>query len=675
MTSLYSPNLRIELIGTGEQAGTWGSTTNTNLGTLIESAISGYQPVTVTSASQYLTASNGAADQSRNMVIELQPDGVFNADFTIAIPPAEKYYVIKNSTTKKATIAVSQYPNQASPLTGGTTVDVPASQTMILFSDATNVAAGITYVKTLSADTLTLATPLSAASGGLPTQTNFASCFLTTDGTTAAWGTVGIKTVLVATTAALPYPFSGLQAPDGIDGVNPLAVGNRVLVKDQGAGNESQNGIWVVASGNWTRAKDADTDLELAGVIVNVQAGTLNGGKQFATSFKATDGNINANTWASIEPLPSQTNSAYQFLTTNGTVASWASPASKIVAYTTTANLTSLSGTPGSGIDGGVTLTTGDRILVKNQTTTSQNGIYVVNTSGSWARAADANSAEEIAGSIVIVQRGTTFGGTQWTTTFKSTDTLDSPTLGLMPWSALVTTATAGGVTTFSGGTTGLTPNTATPGAITLAGTLGVANGGTGATTLTGIVKGNGTGAFTTAVSGTDFKTINSNSILGSGNISIATGLTSVTINTNTGSGLSGGGTGSTFTLSNTGALSIKGQSSDTAKTGAVLLDSLESFGKSLGAATNTDGYQMFPGGLIINWGYVPSSAGSGPSVSFTKPYVTACFNVSLTCIVLGDTGGVLDDFPVVASAPSLTGFTLSQNTGKNGTYWIAIGK
>lgn len=59
--------------------------------------------------------------------------------------------------------------------------------------------------------------------------------------------------------------------------------------------------------------------------------------------------------------------------------------------------------------------------------------------------------------------------------------------------------APATGVTTFSAGTTGLTPSTATSGAITLSGTLGVANGGTGATSITGIVLGNGTSAFTAA--------------------------------------------------------------------------------------------------------------------------------------------------------------------------------
>lgn len=60
-----------------------------------------------------------------------------------------------------------------------------------------------------------------------------------------------------------------------------------------------------------------------------------------------------------------------------------------------------------------------------------------------------------------------------------------------------VATSAADGVTTISFGSTGLTPSTATSGAVTVAGTLAVANGGTGATSLTGVVKGNGTSAFT----------------------------------------------------------------------------------------------------------------------------------------------------------------------------------
>lgn len=98
MASTYSPNLRLELIGTGEQQGTWGTTTNTNLGTLLEEAIGGYVSVTVSDVGDTtLTASNGAADQSRNMVIELT--GTISAARNVICPAIEKLYVVKNATS------------------------------------------------------------------------------------------------------------------------------------------------------------------------------------------------------------------------------------------------------------------------------------------------------------------------------------------------------------------------------------------------------------------------------------------------------------------------------------------------------------------------------------------------------------------------------------------------
>ena len=98
MASTFSPNLRLELIGTGEQQGTWGSTTNTNLGTLLEEAIGGYVSVTVlNSGDTTLTTVNGGADESRNMVVELT--GTISANRTVICPAIEKLYVVKNSTT------------------------------------------------------------------------------------------------------------------------------------------------------------------------------------------------------------------------------------------------------------------------------------------------------------------------------------------------------------------------------------------------------------------------------------------------------------------------------------------------------------------------------------------------------------------------------------------------
>lgn len=92
----------------------------------------------------------------------------------------------------------------------------------------------------------------------------------------------------------------------------------------------------------------------------------------------------------------------------------------KSVKVATTANILSLSGV--QTIDG-VVLNAGDRILVKNQTTTSQNGIYEVSGT-TWARVAGANTAAELAGATVSVDQGTANAGKIFSTTFKTTDTV-----------------------------------------------------------------------------------------------------------------------------------------------------------------------------------------------------------------------------------------------------------
>lgn len=129
MASTFSPNLRLELIGTGEQQGTWGITTNTNLGTLIEQAVCGYASVTVDDAGNtILTVSNGEPDESRNMVIELV--GVITADRTVICPAIEKIYVVKNSTSGGHDITFK--------VTGQTGVVVPNGETVFVYVDGTD---------------------------------------------------------------------------------------------------------------------------------------------------------------------------------------------------------------------------------------------------------------------------------------------------------------------------------------------------------------------------------------------------------------------------------------------------------------------------------------------------------------------------------------------------------
>lgn len=82
----------------------------------------------------------------------------------------------------------------------------------------------------------------------------------------------------------------------------------------------------------------------------------------------------------------------------------------------------------GQTIDG-VTLATGDRILIKNQTTGSENGIYLVPASGSPTRTTDADSGAELVNASVYISEGTTQADTQWTCTTNATITVGSTSL------------------------------------------------------------------------------------------------------------------------------------------------------------------------------------------------------------------------------------------------------
>lgn len=136
MSSTYSPNLRIELIGTGDQSGSWGTTTNTNLGTLIEDGISGYVAVSVTAANQALTANNGAADQARNAVLALTT--TTGADFAAYAPPTAKQYTIYNASSFTATIYNSTVLGNTTA--AGVGVAIPTGKIVTVWTDGTDFA-------------------------------------------------------------------------------------------------------------------------------------------------------------------------------------------------------------------------------------------------------------------------------------------------------------------------------------------------------------------------------------------------------------------------------------------------------------------------------------------------------------------------------------------------------
>jgi hypothetical protein len=128
LPSSYSQTLRIELIGAGEQDGTWGTTTNSNLGTLIEQAITGVETITMIDADYTLTAYNGLTDESRNAVLVV--GGTNTAVRDVIAPAVEKIYVIRNNTSGGFGVRIKT--------SSGTGITIPTSATQIVYCNGTD---------------------------------------------------------------------------------------------------------------------------------------------------------------------------------------------------------------------------------------------------------------------------------------------------------------------------------------------------------------------------------------------------------------------------------------------------------------------------------------------------------------------------------------------------------
>ncbi len=175
MSSTYSPDLRIELIGTGDQAGVWGATTNNNLAYVLEQSVAGYVSVAVASANQALTYINGgtstAADnQAVHASIALTTST--GANFAVYAPPASKQYTVYNASSYVATIYNSTVIGNTTA--AGTGVAIPAGKTMTVWSDGTNFSQQNTHLNSPSFTTPALGTPASGTltnATGLPIST------------------------------------------------------------------------------------------------------------------------------------------------------------------------------------------------------------------------------------------------------------------------------------------------------------------------------------------------------------------------------------------------------------------------------------------------------------------------------------------------------------------------
>ena len=197
MSSTYSDNLKIELIGSGDQAGNWGSTTNTNLGTLIEQAISGYVTQAVaTGTDTTITIPNGATGVARNMFLELTGTG--GASTNLIVPANKKLYFIYNNSTGAVTVKVS----------GQTGVSVPAAAKIALVCNGTDIVTATNYMAgaTFPSPTLT-GTPIAPTASVGTNTTQIATTAFVNSAIVAAYPVGSIYMSTVATNPNTLFGF------------------------------------------------------------------------------------------------------------------------------------------------------------------------------------------------------------------------------------------------------------------------------------------------------------------------------------------------------------------------------------------------------------------------------------------------------------------------------------
>jgi hypothetical protein len=265
MASTYSSNLKLQLMGTGDNAGTWGDVTNVNLGTALEESIAGTVDVSFSSSDVTLTLTDANTAQSaRNMRLNLT--GTSGGARNLIVPAIEKMYVVNNGLADACTIKVS----------GQTGVSVPAGKTTLLFNNGTDVVNAITHLASL-----TLATDLAIADGG--TGASSASAARTALGLAIGSDVEAFDAdILKADTAdTLTAPFRGTITTD-----NDLSfdqnVTNNFQCTPSGAGaltftnhTSGQSGfILLINSGGHAISAAATTKINAADLTAISVAGT-----------------------------------------------------------------------------------------------------------------------------------------------------------------------------------------------------------------------------------------------------------------------------------------------------------------------------------------------------------------------------------------------------------------
>jgi len=250
MASTYTANSGIEKIGAGEQAGTWGNTTNNNLD-ILDRAISGVAAITLSSTSKTLTTSDGTLSEGGHKVLVFSGSPGGTCTVTISPNDQDKFYVVQNGTNQTLTFTQGS----------GANVSVVAGSKKLIFADGAGSGAAVTDVTdALDIASLriggTAVTSTAAELNILDGVTSTATELNLMDGGTSAGTTAvaagdGIVTndggTMRQTTAAT---FSTYFNQNLVEAKSALSVSGTVTVTPSGATSVYQP--LVVASGSQT---------------------------------------------------------------------------------------------------------------------------------------------------------------------------------------------------------------------------------------------------------------------------------------------------------------------------------------------------------------------------------------------------------------------------------------
>ena len=133
MASTYTSNLGVEKIGAGEQAGTWGNTTNNNLD-IIDRAVNGVGSITLSGTSHTLTTSDGTLSEGGNKVLVLGGSPSGTNTITISPNDQDKMYFVHNNSGQTVTFTQGS----------GGNVSIPTGSKALIFADGAGSGAKVT---------------------------------------------------------------------------------------------------------------------------------------------------------------------------------------------------------------------------------------------------------------------------------------------------------------------------------------------------------------------------------------------------------------------------------------------------------------------------------------------------------------------------------------------------